>query len=264
MKLRFAMSTVATLPLVLGLAACGSEQPTATGYRPSAPTSTPVATTTAAPQKVAPVTHLSTAGFMPAMKKGMAGKNSVKMSMRMNAGGQVMTISGVQTMKPVAMRMTMNGAAFGGRLEMILVKGTAYLSTSELPAGKFVKVDPDSDDPMAASLGEMLKEINPNTTFDAFDAGLQKVEFIKTERLDGRKVDRYAVTVNVTAAMKAQGKKVPAGAPKSLVYTIWMGSADHLMYKVLFELGGATMTMTASDWGKPVSITAPPASKIVR
>ena len=42
MKLRFAMSTAAALPLALGLAACGSDEPEATGYKPSMPTATPV------------------------------------------------------------------------------------------------------------------------------------------------------------------------------------------------------------------------------
>jgi hypothetical protein len=198
------------------------------------------------------------------MKKGMTGKNSVRVTMRMVAGGQTMTISGVQTMRPLAMRMTMKGAAFGGRMEMILVKDIAYLSTSDLPAGKYLKVDPNSDDPMAASLGPMLEELDPTKTFDAFDSGLKRAQYIKTETLDGRKVDRYAITVDVAAAMKAQGQKIPAGMPTTLVYTIWMGSADHLMYKVFFEMQGSSVTMTASDWGKPVTIKAPAAGDIVR
>ena len=44
------------------------------------------------------------------------------------------------------------------------------------------------------------------------------------------------------------GEKVPAGVPKNLVYAIWMGSTDHLMYKVFFELGGSS---------------TPPVSKVV-
>jgi hypothetical protein len=116
---------------------------------------------------------------------------------------------------------------------------------------------------MAESIGEMLEEMDPTKTYDAFDAGLRDAQYIKTETVDGHKVDRYAVTVDVAAGLEAQAKKVPAGAPKNLVYTIWMGSTDHLMYKVFFELGGASVTMTATDWGKPVHISAPPVSKVV-
>jgi hypothetical protein len=266
MKLRFAMPIAVAATAALTLTACGSDEPTASGYKPTVPpsTATSAPVTTAAPQKVAPVVHLNTASFLPAMKKGMAGKNSVRTTLRMVAGGQTMTVTGVQTMSPVAMQLDMKGAAFDGRMKMILVKDIAYLSTSDLPAGKYLKVDPDSKDPMAATLGSMLDELDPTKTFDAFDAGLQRAQYIKTERLDGRTVDRYAVTVDVAAAMKAQGEKVVAGMPKSLVYTIWMGSADRLMYKVFFEMQGVSATMTASDWGKPVTIKAPAAKDIVR
>jgi hypothetical protein len=113
-------------------------------------------------------------------------------------------------------------------------------------------------------LGEMLEEMDPTKIYDAFDAGLRNAEFVKTETLAGHKVDRYAVTVDVAAAMKAEGQKMPAGMPKNLVYTIWMGSADHLMYKVAFDMQGVSVVMTADDWGKPVSIKPPSAKNIVR
>jgi hypothetical protein len=259
-------AVAATLPLVLGVAACGGgEQKQASGSLSPATTPATAPATTAAPLKAAPaVAHLNKASFLPAMKSGMAGRNSVKTTMRMSAGGQVMTITGVQTMKPAAMQIDLNGAAFGGRMKMIFVNNKMYLSMKGIPSGKFVKVDPtDSRDPMAASLGPVLKELDPSKTFDAFDNGLKNAQYIRTETLDGRKLDRYAVTVDMAAALKATGQKITAGVPKTLVYTIWMGSADHLMYKVVFEMAGVTMTMNASDWGKPVTIKAPPASKIV-
>lgn len=263
-------TTVVTLPLMLGLAACGSDK-TATvnaGTTPTpatAPVSTPVTAPSEAPERVAPaVAHLNTASFLPAMKKSMVGKDSVKTTMKMVAGGQTMTVTGQQTMKPVAMQLEMNGAAFGGKAKMIVVKGKLYLSTPDVPAGKYLKIDPkDSSDPMAASLGGMLNDMDPSKTFESFDGGLKAAKFVKTETLDGRKVDRYAVTVDMAAALKAKGQKMVAGMPKTLVYTIWMGSADHLMYKIFFEMAGVSMTMNASDWGKPISIKAPPASKII-
>jgi hypothetical protein len=152
---------------------------------------------------------------MPAMKKGMTGKDTVRVSMKMNAGRQSMNISGVLSMNPLAGQFDMSGAAFGGRMKMILAKDTVYVSTPDLPAGKYLLIDPNSGDAMAESIGEMLQEMDPTKTYD------------------------------------------------DLVYTIWMGSTDHLMYKVFFELGGASVTMTATDWGKPVHISAPPVSKVV-
>jgi hypothetical protein len=193
------------------------------------------------------------------MKKGMAGKDTVRVTMNMVAGGQSMKMTAEQSMDPIAMKVDMSGAAVGGRMKLVLVKNTAYVSTPDLPAGKYVKVSQKE-----LGLGDLLKELDPAHTFDAFDSGLRRVDHVRSETLDGRKVERYAVTVDMKAALKATGEKMPAGAPKTLVYTIWMGSADNLMYKVVFEMAGVKMTMTASDWGKPVSIKAPPASAIVR
>ncbi|MEV0282763.1 MULTISPECIES: hypothetical protein [unclassified Kribbella] len=261
MKFRFALSAAATVPLVLGLAACGGE-PAATGYKPSTPGSTSVST--AEPQKVVPAAaHLDSTSFMPAVKKGMVGKDTVKVSMTIETGGEKATITGEQSMNPVKAKIDMKGAAFGGRMKLILVNDIAYVQMSDLPRGKYLKIDPNSDHPMAAEVASMVEEMSPTKTFDAFDAGLKKVEYIKTEALQRRKVDRYEVTVDTAAAMKAQGQKMPAGAPKAIVYTIWMGQADHLMYKVSFNLIGASATMTTSDWGEPVSIKAPAAKDIV-
>lgn len=253
MKFRFALSAAATVPLVLGLAACGGE-PAATGYKPSTPA------TTAEPQKAA---HLDSTSFLPAAKKGMIGKDTVKVSMTIDTGGEKMTITGEQSMNPVKAKIDMKGSALGGRMKLILVNDIAYLQTSDLPKGKYLKVDPNSDSPMAAEVASALEEMSPTKTFDAFDAGLTRVEYIKTEALQRRKVDRYEVTVDTAAAMKAQGQKMPPGVPKAIVYTIWMGQADHLMYKVSFNLMGASATMTTSDWGEPVNIKAPAAKDIV-
>ena len=48
----------------------------------------------------------------------------------------------------------------------------------------------------------------------------------------------------------------------TLTYSMWMDKS-HLVRRMSFDLGGVSMVMTMSDYNKPVSITAPPASKIV-
>src|SRR5436309_829863 len=131
MKFRAAVATAAAVPLALGLAACGGNEPAATGYKPSVPAVTPTATTsTTAPKQAVPVAHLDSASFMPAMKKGMAGKDTARMTMRMVAGGQTMTVSGAVSMNPVAAQLDLVGAAFGGRMKLILVDDVAYVSSS--------------------------------------------------------------------------------------------------------------------------------------
>jgi len=261
MKFRAAMVTVAAVPFALGLAACGNDKPEATGYKPSAPVSTPVTTNTAAPQQAAPVAHLNRVTFVPAMNAAISKQKSWRIIGKMTANGStVLTMDGFQTAKPLAMSMTMTGAAFQGKTaKMVMIKGTGYLSMPGLtPAGKYLKIDIGEQ----GQLGEMLQGGDPTKIFKSFDSSVASVKFVRTETIGGEKLDRYAVTVNTAKALAAQGKKVPAGVPKTLTYTMWMDKS-HLVRRLSFDLSGVSMVMSMSDYNKPVSITAPPASKIV-
>ncbi len=180
----------------------------------------------------------------------------------MTAGGStVLTMDGIQTAKPAAMSMEMTGAAFQGKTaKMVLVKNVAYVSIPGMtPAGKFLKIE----NAETGELGELLAGGDPTKIFKSFDSSMAGVKFVRTETIGGQKLDRYAVTVNTAKALAAQGKQVPAGVPKTLTYSLWMDKS-HLVRRLSFDLGGVSMLMTMSDYNKPVSITAPPASKIVR
>ncbi len=71
-------------------------------------------------------------------------------------------------------------------------------------------------------------------------------------------------------AAKAQGQPYQQGMPETITYDMWIDGSD-LMRRIEFDLGalggeaaGADgMVMTMSDWGKPVSVKAPPANAIV-
>jgi hypothetical protein len=142
---------------------------------------------------------------------------------------------------------------------MVMIKGTGYLSMPGVtPAGKYLKIDAGA----SGELGETLESGDPTKIFKSFGSSLGSVKFVRTETIGGEKLDRYAVTVNTAKALAAQGKKVPAGVPKTLTYTMWMDKS-HLVRRLSFDLGGVSMVMTMSDYNKPVSITAPPASKVV-
>ncbi len=263
MKLRAAIAAVATVPLALGLAACGNDaKPEATGYKPSAPASTPVVTTTAAPVEPAPVAHLNRVTFVPAMNAAITKQKSWRVIGKMTANGTtVLTMDGYQTAKPLAMSMTMTGAAFQGKTaKMVMVKGTGYLSMPGLtPAGKYLKIDAGE----AGELGETLRERRP-------DQDLQVLRLQPGQRQvrphgDHRRPRSWTGTPSPSTPRRplpAQGKTVPAGVPKTLTYTMWMDKS-HLVRRLSFDLSGVSMVMTMSDYNKPVSIAAPPASKVV-
>jgi hypothetical protein len=261
MKFRAATAAVAAVPLALGLAACGNDKPEATGYKPSAPVSTPVATNTAAPQQAAPVAHLNRVTFVPAMTTAIAKQKSWHTTGKMTANGTtLLTMDGVQTADPVAISMTMTGEAFQGKTaKIVVIKNTGYVSIPGMtPAGKYLKFTSGLNDQLA----ELIDGGDPTKIFKSFNSSMVSVKFVRTETVGGQKLDRYAVSVNTAKALAAQGKKVPAGMPKTLTYSMWMDKS-HLVRRLSFDLAGVSMVMNMTDYNKPVHITAPPASKIV-
>lgn len=262
MKFRAAVAAIATVPLALGLAACGNGQPEATGYKPSVPTSVPVTTATAAPQKVAPVVHLNRVTFVPAMDAALVQQKSWRISGKMTGGGEtLLTMAGVQTAKPVAMSMTMSGTTFDGKTaKVIMIGNVGYVSIpGTTPKGKYLRVDAMD----SGEFGDLLESGDPTKIFKSFGGAVRSVTFVRTEAVRRQKLDRYDVVVDTAKVFAAQGKKMPAGVPSALTYSIWMDKT-HLVRKLEFNLMGVSMVMTMSDYNKPVTITAPPASKIVR
>ena len=261
MKFRAATVAVAAVPLALGLAACGADKPEATGYKPSTTASKPVATNTAAPQQAAPVAHLNRVTFVPAMTKAIAQQKSWHVTGKMTANGRtMMTMDGVQTASPVGLSMTMTGAAFQGKTaKIVVIKKTGYVSIpGATPPGKYLKFTSGVN----AQLDQLVEGGDPTKIYKSFDSSMVSVKFVGTQTIGGEKLDRYALSVSTAKALAAQGKKVPAGMPKTLTYSMWMDKS-HRVRRLSFNLSGVSMVMNMNEYNKPVHITAPPASKIV-
>jgi hypothetical protein len=115
---------------------------------------------------------------------------------------------------------------------------------------------------MAATLRQTLDGMDPRKTFNAFDGGLRKVTYVGSETVKGLALQHYKVSVDTKAALAAEGQPMTSGLPKTLAYDIWLDNA-RLMRKITFKMAGISTAMTANDYGKPVTIKAPPASDIV-
>lgn len=264
MKFRAAVATAAAVPLALGLAACGNNKPEATGYKPTpvATTPAPTPTTTKAADQPAPVPHLNRVTFVQAMTTAVGKQKSWHITGKMTAYGRLlMTMDGYQTAKPVAMSMEMSGEAFQGKTaKIVVIKNTGYVSIPGMtPTGKFAKFKSDGSD----ELGQLVQGGDPTKIYKSFGSSLMDAKFMGFVTVSGQKLERYNVTVNTAKALAAQGKKIPAGAPKSLTYELLLDS-QHLVRQVRFEDMGISLKMTMTDYNKPVHITAPPASKIVK
>lgn len=265
MKFRAAVATAAAVPLALGLAACGSDKPEATGYKPSPVATTPAptpSTTTKAADPVQPAARLNRVTFVPAMTTAVSKQKAWHTVGTVTANGStLMTMDGYQTTNPVAMSMEMSGAAFQGKsAKIVVIKNTGYVSIPGMtPAGKFQKFTSG----LNGQLSELVEGGDPTKIYKSFDKSMVDVKFVRAETIGGQQLDRYAVTVNTAKALAMQGKKIPAALPKTLVYSMWL-DRSHLVRRMTFDLSGVSMVMNMSDYNKPVHITAPPASKIVK
>jgi hypothetical protein len=246
----------ATLPLLLGATACGGEQQANTAIE-SAP-----ATTTAAPQKAVPVVYLNRKTFVPAMTAAQGRLKSWRLVGKMMVNGSPMLVlSGLQTTKPAAMALVVTGRELNGKTaRFVMVKNTVYLSVpGASPAGKFVKLAAGENN----ELRSLVDTTDPTKNFEALGPALRGVTHTGSQRFNGEKLQVYEVTVDVAKLLKAQGKKVAAGAPRTATYTLWMDSA-HRVRELTFEFAQVTVSMSLSDFNKPVVIKAPPAAKIMR
>jgi hypothetical protein len=210
--------------------------------------------------------ELTKANFAAEVSQAQVKAETAHVDAKIGAQGQNMSMTGDMDMskKDVAFDFTMSGAALGNGAQFILVDKVIYLKVPQLTQSeKYVKVDTaDGSDPMAKMFTQMLSQMNPSRTFEAFDA-ITKLQDKGTQEIDGVETTHYAVTVDTKKALEAQGLagKVPTGQlPKTLKYDVWV-DADKLVRKLTMDVAGSTIDMTLSEWGEPVQISAPPASQ---
>jgi len=145
------------------------------------------------------------------------------------------------------------------KAQVIMVGGTMYMQQSA--GGKYVKID--SSDPAMGSLLSQMNSFGPESSVAAMRGAVQDVQYAGAGTVDGEKVDKYKVTVDSSAIAKTLGTSAgTAELPKTLTYVLYV-DGDHLMRRIEMNVAKQQITMTVSNWGKPVTITAPPASQLM-
>lgn len=261
-------TALAAVTVVLaGLSGCGADEPVAEGRPgPQTVSSEPVGSEPAEPEASDP--QQAAGGYdaqelMDAMKAAIAENESAHVTVA-SGGAQAMKGEGDVSYAgdTTAMQMTMHMPQLGsGSVDMRLVDGVLYLAMPPMtPTGKFIKIDTsDPNSPFGDLSG--ITQGDPLATFDAFDAGLEKAAYVGAEDVDGEEMDHYVLTVDARKAARAQGTAAPPGM-RTITYDLWIDDQD-LMRRMQFDEGRGGMTMTMSDWGEPVTVTAPPSSAIM-
>jgi hypothetical protein len=262
-RTRRLVAATTTAFLFATLTACGGDaEPAAEGESSSSPAAEPSVSDPAEP---AEGEEIEPQQLVDDMKAAVAEQESAHISLEVSGSGQTMTGEGDVSYAGdgTAMQMTMQAPQMGsGTLEMRLVDNVMYLAIPPMtPKDKFIKMDLDDPNSPFGDLSGALTG-DPLRTFDAFDAGLEKAEYVGEEEVDGETLDHYVLTVDAAKAAKAQGMQTQQGMPETITYDVWLDD-QNLMRRLEFEQPQATLQMTTSDWGKPVTVEAPPASDIM-
>jgi len=172
------------------------------------------------------------------------------------------------TADPVAMAMTMSMPMMGGSsADIRFVDGIFYMSLGEMTGGKFWKVDPSDSSSPLGDLGPMLDGMDPRAMMERVEPAIETVTYDGEEDVDGRSLDRYELTVDTAALAEAMDAPDAAMAqlPDTVTYDLWLDE-EHRMAQTTMELpiqgSTAVVEMSMDDWGKDVSIEAPPADQI--
>lgn len=272
MRINRLVATVTTTLLLATLAACGSDEPAAdqssATSSPAEEPTTEVSTAEEPEESEAPVQgeEVDPAALLDDMKAAVKEHESAHLTLETTGGAQGMSgegdvsYAGDSTSMQMAVTMPQMG---NGEMEMRLVDEIMYLAMPPMtPKGKFIKLDTNDPNSPFGDMSGMLSG-DPLSSFEAFDAGLKKVEHVGQEDVDGEQLDHYVLTVDAAKAAEAQGQQLPSGAPETVTYDLWLDDQS-LMRRIEFEQAGGGLVMTMSDWGKPVTVKAPPASDVMQ
>lgn len=136
---------------------------------------------------------------------------------------------------------------------MIVVDDRYFIAEPDADAG-YREVS--GDDPLAVQLRSQFASADLTTTFAAWRAGLEKVEVVGEEEIDGRPMCHYRLKVDMAEAGAARGDDLPAGGPPTVDYELFL-QRDDLMRRVRFDVLGVVAEMNATRWNEPVSIEVP-------
>ena len=254
----------AVVPLALtSLSACGGDDATS-AKGPSSSTSSGsglAGSSAAAPAAPAAGATESVADFVDRYRSAFDALTTAHATMTMDVMGGTMKGEGdldYRGDQPAA-SMTLGGGMFGsGDLQVRLVDNVMYMNLGSMTGGKYARIP--LDDPNNPLGDTFVDSLDPSRAMDTLRSSVRKVEHVGHEPGG----DHYQATVDAAAMLKDMGQKVPAGAgmPRTLDYDTWFDDQGRLA-KMVVDLGSlGSTTLLLSDFGKPVSIEAPPSGQV--
>jgi LppX_LprAFG lipoprotein len=254
MKLRRLLSGAATGAVLLAAAACGNSS--AEGI----------------------AADLGTDNFAAEVAAATETEQSTHVKAKLTFKGQTMSMTGdvaaSTKLEDLAAQLTME-ASDEGTFEVRIVDGVLYIKGQGLssdPAKPWLEFDmTDPSNPLAGFYEQIVANVNPAQSAKMFEA-VTELENKGTEQVDGIDATRYEVTVDMDKALELSGVADDLGVdprqlgnqiPAEITYDVWLETDTALMVRMAMEMQGMQLDLHFSDWGKPVSVEAPPSNQVI-
>lgn len=165
-----------------------------------------------------------------------------------------------------SLQMTMTVPGAPGDIEMVLVDSSMYMKMPQLSGGKYFAIDLSDTDSLPPELADMADQLDPRKAVEQLADAVDEVTYEGSDDVDGQALEHYLVTVDTTkidALDKIERQGVDM--PDTVTYDVWLdGEGRMSRMETDFTIMGKKMSvdLAMDDWGKDVSIQAPPASKV--
>jgi len=263
---RFAVATLAAA-LMLGMAGCADDEGTTSDSKDAEATA-PVAI--GANLTVGNFGEQVAAAQMDSRSAHIEGTTSLGNGQDLTLSGDVQVGASLDEFK-LAMVAEM---ADQGSIEFRLIAGTVYVKLpamlSSSAAKPWVMVDlSDPDNPIGAIFNQLMSSLDPSKLEQLYTA-VEDLENLGQEDVNGVSTTHYRVSVDTAKVLEILGSGEVAGIhmdemlqdmPKSVTSDVWVDD-DALLVKTAIEFDGSMMEMNYSQWGEPITVTAPPARQV--
>jgi hypothetical protein len=224
------------------------------------------------------VRELTAANFGTSMASAQASARSAHLTGTVTSAGQTFTMSGDvgvgRSIDTMQMSRSMKLGP-GKSIAMRMVDRAFYLKASQgamtdNPAKPWVKVDlDDPSNPFGAMLDQMLSNFEPDKVQQLYSA-ITSLNDLGVDDVNGVSARHYSVTVDTDRMLEVMDFEVPGvsqeelkqSLPDEVTSQVWLDSENRPV-KTTGKTGAGETEMYFTDWGKKVSITAPPADQVL-
>ena len=236
------------LTAALGLSACGD----AGGESGTTTSSGSASSSSSAAAGLTPGAIVDGGELATKMTDAMVKAGSGTITLDLGSEGKA---TGSFAMKGGVMEQQMTMPIGGQTMQIVSTGGVIYMKG--LPGSKkpWVKIDPKADDPVSQMFAGMAGDMgDPRQLAKALEGSKATVVSSTADS------STYDVTIDPTALLGgAAGAGGPAAEPVKARYTLDAQNRPTLM---TVDVQGQSLTITFGGWGKPVSISAPPADQV--